>query len=52
MSVNLVFAHNRSGLKKIIPKLLFYGKQVWNVDLQYYINEKYKTIKIYYGLLT
>ena len=37
-----VFAHNRSGLKKIIPKLLFYGKQVWNVDLQYYINEKTK----------
>jgi hypothetical protein len=35
-----VFAHNRSGLKKIIPKILLYGRKIWNVDLQYFINKK------------
>lgn len=35
-----LFLHNRSGLKNIIPKLLLYGKKIWNVDLQYYIDKK------------
>ena len=35
-----VFAENRAGLKKIIPKILLYGKQIWNVDLQYFLNKK------------
>ena len=37
-----VFAYSRGGLKKLIPKVLFYGKTLWNVDLQYYINERTK----------
>lgn len=35
-----VFAGNRNGLKKIIPKILLYGKQLWKVDLQYFINKQ------------
>jgi hypothetical protein len=35
-----VFAGNRNGLKKIIPKILLYGKKIWNVDIQYFINER------------
>lgn len=35
-----VFAENRSGLKKIIPKILYHGKDIWNVDLQFYLNLK------------
>jgi|TARA_R110002167_G_scaffold110600_1_gene281150 hypothetical protein len=35
-----IFAENRAGLKKIIPKVLLYGKSIWNVDLQYFINKK------------
>jgi len=35
-----VFTYNRAGLKKLIPKLLFYGKDLWRVDLQYFINKK------------
>jgi hypothetical protein len=35
-----VFAENRTGLKKIIPKILLHGKRLWNVDLQYFLNNK------------
>lgn len=35
-----VFAGNRNGLKKIIPQILLYGKKLWNVDMQYFINKK------------
>ncbi len=35
-----VFAENRMGLKKIIPSILLSGKDVWNVDLQYFLNER------------
>ena len=35
-----VFAGNRNGLKKLIPKILLYGKSLWNVDLQYFLNIK------------
>ena len=37
-----VFVKNRNGLKKIIPKILFHGKKLWNVDMQYFINKKIK----------
>lgn len=37
-----VFAENRSGLKKLIPKILFYGKDMWKVDVQYFLNKKIK----------
>ena len=39
-NLQIIFAHNRAGAKKIIPKILFYGKDLWNVDLQYFIDEK------------
>ena len=35
-----VFAGNRKGLKKLIPKILLNGKSIWNVDIQYFINLK------------
>jgi len=35
-----VFAGNRSGLKKIIPKILYHGKDLWETDLQFYLNKK------------
>lgn len=35
-----VFAGNRNGLKKLIPKILLYGRKIWNVDMQYFINLK------------
>tara|TARA_B100000085_G_scaffold285631_1_gene322600 strand:- start:3757 stop:4740 length:984 start_codon:yes stop_codon:yes gene_type:complete len=35
-----VFAENRAGLKKLIPKILLYGKKLWNVDVQYFLNKK------------
>ena len=35
-----VFATNRNGLKKLIPQILLYGKKLWNVDMQYFINKK------------
>ncbi len=41
-----VFAGNRNGLKKLIYKILYYGKRLWGVDLQYFINKKiYERIK-------
>lgn len=39
-SCQIIFANNRSGLKKIIPKLLLFGKQLWNVDVQYFLDKK------------
>ena len=39
-NIQIIFAHNRAGTKKIIPKILYHGKDLWNVDLQYFINEK------------
>lgn len=35
-----IFAQNRKGLQKIIPKILSYGKRLWNVDMQYFIDKK------------
>lgn len=34
-----VFADNREGLEIIIPKILFFGRIIWGVDLQYYIDK-------------
>ena len=39
-NIQFIFAHNRAGAKKIIPKILYYGQDLWNVDLQYYIDAK------------
>jgi ERCC4-type nuclease len=34
-----IFTGNRDNSENIIPKLLFYGKKLWKVDLQYYIDK-------------
>lgn len=39
-NIQFIFAHSRSGAKKLIPKILYFGQQLWNVDLQYYIDTK------------
>jgi hypothetical protein len=36
----VVFAHNRAGLKKIIPEILLFGRKIWNVDVQYLLDNK------------
>ena len=33
-----IFTGNRTNSQLIIPKLLYYGKDLWNVDLQYFID--------------
>lgn len=35
-----VFSGNRRNSEDLIPRILFHGKKIWNVDLQYFINEK------------
>ena len=35
-----VFSGNRKNSEYLIPRILFNGKKIWNVDLQYFINEK------------
>ena len=35
-----VFAQSRKGSEKIIPKILKYGRRLWDVDLQYFIDKK------------
>ena len=39
-NIQIIFAHNRSGAKKIIPRILYHGDKLWNVDLQYFINDR------------
>jgi hypothetical protein len=39
-NIQFIFAHSRSGAKKIIPKILYFGQALWNVDLQYHIDTK------------
>lgn len=34
-----IMTSNRENSQKIIPRLLKHGRSLWNVDLQYYINE-------------
>ena len=35
-----VFARNREHSEKIIPKLLYLGKKLWDVDVQYFIDKE------------
>jgi hypothetical protein len=35
-----VFSGSRKNSEYIIPKILKFGKQLWNVDMQYFINKK------------
>ncbi len=36
----IIFASNRSGLKKIIPKLLLFGSKIWNTDIQFFLDKQ------------
>lgn len=38
-NLQFVFAHNRAGTKKITPLILLYGKELWNIDVQYHIDK-------------
>jgi len=37
-NIQFVFAHNRAGVKKITPLILKHGDSLWDVDLQYHID--------------
>ena len=39
-NIQIIFAHNRSGAKKIIPRILYHGDKLWDVDLQFFINDR------------
>jgi hypothetical protein len=39
-NIQFIFAYSRKGAQKIIPKILFYGDQLWNVDVQYFLENK------------
>ena len=38
-NVQFVFAGSRDGVKDIVPRILFYGKNLWNVDVNYFLKE-------------
>ena len=39
-NVQFIFAQSRAGARKIIPKILFFGKPLWNVDLQFFVDSR------------
>jgi ERCC4-type nuclease len=39
-NIQFIFAQSRAGAKKIIPKILFFGESLWNVDLQFFIDQR------------
>jgi len=39
-SCQFVFSGGRKESEEIIPKILFYGKKLWDVDLQYFIDKQ------------
>lgn len=41
-NIQFIFAYSRKGARKIIPKILYYGKDLRNVDVQYFLEEKIK----------
>lgn len=38
--IQFVFSGNRENSTKLIPKLLHYGKELWNVDVQYFLEKE------------
>ena len=38
--IQFIFPYSRKGAQKIIPKLLYHGKDLWNVDVQYFLEER------------
>jgi len=41
-NIQFIFAHSRKGAQKIIPRILSHGRDLWNVDLGYYLEQKIK----------
>ena len=41
-NIQFIFAYSRKGAQKIIPKILYYGSELRNVDVQYFLEEKTK----------
>ena len=41
-NLQIIFGQSRSGVQKLVPKILFFGKELWGVDLQYFIEERIK----------
>lgn len=41
-NIQFIFAHSRKGAQKIIPRLLYHGKDLWNVDVGYFLEQKIK----------
>lgn len=39
-NLQFVFTYNRSGSKHLIPRLLFFGRELWNTDVQYFLQRK------------
>ena len=35
-----IFTNNRKHSEEIIPKLLYLGKKIWDVDIQYFIDNE------------
>lgn len=35
-----IFSGSRESSEELIPKILFYGKKIWDVDLQYFIDKR------------
>jgi len=36
--IQFIFTGSRKKSMQIIPRLLYYGKELWNVDIQYYLD--------------
>lgn len=41
-NLQIIFAQSRAGVQKLVPKILFFGGDLWDVDLQYFIEERIK----------
>jgi len=39
-NIQFIFAYSRAGAKKIIPKILYHGQNLWHVDVQYHLEKK------------
>lgn len=39
-NIQFIFAYSRAGAKKIIPKILYHGQELWHVDVQYHLEKK------------
>lgn len=44
-NIQFIFAQSRKGAQKIIPRILFHGSKLWNVDVNYFLNKKIEQSK-------